>query len=262
MSDPCYYRDDAGGVYTGDQVVYRVFDSTLTKFEGNVTKASADESDNPKGWIVVKEITEEEYSAVYNGTHHVEIEKPTAKRKTPKLFTDGKRIYWEKDVVLDGTSYVTKSSYERSDNADDWHRVVECVRMRLPPPKETPTWTPRMEEIAGEPFCYLVESESRKVPEGHDWRECAVRVECVANQINVDGHVVFNAGCSCEGMDYQLHKHIKDGHIARCKHIRYIIPVAYEKLIVFWARKHFETIENKTTSLRMPFQKNPPPIHT
>ena len=105
----------------------------------------------------------------------------------------------------------------------------------------------RVEPINGEVFCYLVESENTTVPDGHDWREYAHRVEMVGEQIMVGGHIVMNGNCSCPDYDFHKHKQIADGCISRCKHVLMCVPIAYETLIVEWARRNRELLEQDKT---------------
>ena len=102
----------------------------------------------------------------------------------------------------------------------------------------------RVEPVEHEPFVYLVESESKVVPEGRDWREFAHRVELVAAQIMVGGHIVMNGVCTCEDMNFTRHQQIANESISRCKHINRCIPIAYETLIVYWSRRNRALLEH------------------
>ena len=106
----------------------------------------------------------------------------------------------------------------------------------------------RVEPIEHEPFRYLVESENTPVPEGRDWREFGHKVELVAEQIMVGGHIVMTGACTCEDYNFHRHKKVGDNCISRCKHLTLCIPIAYETLIVEWARRNRELLEHDGSS--------------
>lgn len=97
-------------------------------------------------------------------------------------------------------------------------------------------WTPRIEAVEHEPYVYVVESRSHKVPRGCDWRECGHRVELIASPKAIAGRVIMRGTCTCEDMRFHHSSRF------RCRHIMACIPVAYESLAVCWARHHRELL--------------------